>query len=291
MAEPGRYPGKGSVAKGTSHVIIAQISDLHVQPSGDKAYGIVDTNQFLKAAVEQLNRLRPQPDMVVATGDLVDERTEAEYHMLRQILAPLQAPVYFVMGNHDHRQAFRRVFPNLPYMPADGHVHYVLDDYPVRIIVLDTLVDGEGYGDIKPEQLTWLATSLAHNPKKPTIIFMHHPPFTTGMQNMDRMRCHGHEALGELIASYPCVQRVACGHLHRSIQTIWAGTLGSVAPSVAHQVALRLSPENPQAFVMEPPAFQLHLWHEGVGLITHTAFIGDFAAYSYKTKEAIALYQ
>ena len=272
-------------------MIIAQISDLHVQPPGAKAYGIVDTNQFLKAAVEQLNRLKTQPDIVVATGDLVDERTEAEYRMLRAILAPLKAPIYFVMGNHDDRVAFRKVFPNLPYMPDEGFVQYVLEDYPLRIITLDTLVDGESYGNIDAERLTWLEAQLAANPHKPTIIFMHHPPFATGLPGMDTLQCRGNEALATLISQYPCVKRVSCGHLHRSIQTMWAGTLGSVAPSVAHQVALKLTPDTANAFVMEPPAFQLHLWQEAMGLVTHTAFIGDFAAYSYQTKAAIALYQ
>lgn len=272
-------------------MIIAQISDLHVQPEGQKAYGIVDTNWFLKTAVQQLNRLQPQPDVVIATGDLVDERTEAEYRMLQEILASLKAPIYFVMGNHDDRIAFRKVFPNLPYMPAEGFVQYVLNDYPVRIIVLDTLVDGEGYGDMDAERLAWLEARLAEMPDKPTLIFMHHPPFTTGAGNMDSLRCRGDAALAAVIAQYSCVQRVACGHLHRSIQTLWAGTLGSVAPSVAHQVALRLSPDLQTAFVMEPPAFHLHLWNDRTGLITHTMFVGDFAAYSYETKEAIALYE
>ncbi|MGF1457960.1 MAG: phosphodiesterase [Leptolyngbyaceae cyanobacterium] len=270
-------------------MIIAQISDLHVQPAGQKAYGVVDTNTYLRAAVHQLNRLNPQPDIVIATGDLVDQRTKPEYLMLRELLSPLQAPLYFVMGNHDDRAAFREVFPNLPYMPAAGYIHYVLDDWPVRIIVLDTLVDGEGYGEIDTERLEWLAARLDEAPDHPTVIFMHHPPFTTGLHDMDRLRCRGHEALGQLIAQHRHVQRVACGHLHRSIQTLWAGTIGSVAPSVAHQVALKLDKDQPPAFVMEPPAYQLHLWSPA-GLITHTAFIGDFAAYSYITKEAIALY-
>lgn len=284
------YPGSGIITRDSIGMIIAQISDLHVQPPGEKAYGIVDTNRYLKAAVEQLNRLQPQPDIVVATGDLVDERTEAEYMMLKEILAPLRSPLYFVMGNHDDRDAFRKVFPKLPYMPSEGFVQYTLEAFPLRIIVLDTLVDGEGYGDMDGDRLTWLDTRLAENRHKPTVIFMHHPPFATGMYGMDSLRCRGNEALAEIIARYPNVQRVACGHLHRSIQTTWANTLGSVAPSVAHQVALKLIEDQPPAFVMEPPAFQLHLWHEKTGLVTHTAFIGDFDAYSYQTKEAVDLY-
>ena len=27
---------------------------------------------------------------------------------------------------------------------------------------------------------------------------------------------------------------------------------------------------------MEPPAYQLHQWHPDHGLVSHTAFIGDF---------------
>ncbi|MEM6520202.1 MAG: phosphodiesterase [Cyanobacteria bacterium P01_D01_bin.71] len=270
-------------------MIIAQISDLHVQPAGERAYGIVDTNRHLQAAVRQLNRLDPQPDVVVATGDLVDGRTVAEYQVLRKLLAPLKAPLYFVMGNHDDRTVFRQVFADLPYMSAEGFVQYVIDDFPLRMIVLDTLVDGAGYGELDTERLSWLEARLAEAAKQPAVIFMHHPPFETGLCGMDQLRCRGNEALAAIIKRYPNVQRIACGHLHRSIQTTWAGTLCSVAPSIAHQIALRLRENQPPAFTMEPPALHLHLWHEQTGLITHTVFIGEFDAYSYITKEAIAL--
>ena len=272
-------------------MIIVQISDLHVQPAGERAYGIVDTNRHLQAAVQQINRLSPQPDVVVATGDLVDEGSIEEYEQLQALLAPLNAPLYFVMGNHDDRAAFRQVFPNLPYVPAEGFVQYVVEDWPLRLIVLDTLVAGEGYGNIDRDRLTWLGDRLAAAPDQPTVIFMHHPPFESGLYGMDRLRCRGDVALAQLIQQYPNVQRVACGHLHRSIQTVWAGTLCTVAPSTAHQVALQLAADQPPALVMEPPGLHLHLWHESAGLITHTALIGDFDAYSYKTREKITLYE
>jgi 3',5'-cyclic AMP phosphodiesterase CpdA len=244
----------------------------------------------LAAAIAHLNRLQPQPDLVIATGDLVDEGTEAEYKMLRKLVAPLRAPIYWAMGNHDNREAFRQVFPGLAYMPATGFVQYVIEEYPLRLIVLDTLVDGEGDGEMEVERLTWLRDRLTEHPERPTLIFMHHPPFLTGLQGMDRLHCRGSEALAAMLRNYPNVKRVACGHLHRTIQTLWAGTIGSVAPSVAHQVGLKLLDEQPPAFVMEPPAFHLHLWNEVAELVTHTAFIGEFPAYSYVTREPIALY-
>jgi len=49
-----------------------------------------------------------------------------------------------------------------------------------------------------------------------------------------------------------------------------------VAPSTAHQVTLDLIPNSPTTFVMEPPAFQLHLWSPDAVLVTHTVPIGKF---------------
>jgi hypothetical protein len=68
-----------------------------------------------------------------------------------------------------------------------------------------------------------------------------------------------------------------CGHIHRPIQMRFAGTIASVCPSPAHQVALDLAPDAPSRFMMEPPGYQLHKWSEATGIVSHTAFIGDFA--------------
>ena len=51
-------------------MLLAQISDLHVMPKGQLAYGRVDTAPMLRDAIEHLNRLDPQPDAVLITGDL-----------------------------------------------------------------------------------------------------------------------------------------------------------------------------------------------------------------------------
>lgn len=269
-------------------MLIAQISDLHIT-TAPRLYRHVDTQGLLRAAIAHLNRLNPQPDLVLATGDLVDEATVAEYAVLADLVAPLQAPLYLALGNHDDRDAFRAVFGDRPYVPATGAIQYAITGYPVRILVLDTLVPGASYGTLSPAALDWLADQLTHHPE-PTIVALHHPPFITGMPGMDVINCHGAEALATIIRQYPQVERVLCGHLHRPVQVRWAGTLGSVAPSVAHQVALRLQSDRGNAFVMEPPALHLHLWHPQGGVITHTTYIGEFDAYAYATKEPIALY-
>ena len=107
---------------------------------------------------------------------------------------------------------------------------------------------------------------------------MHHPPFPTLIGHMDDQGLlRGAERLARIIGRHPQVERVLCGHLHRPIQVRFAGTLASTCPAPAHQVALDLAPDARSAFRMEPPGFQLHAWREGFGVISHTAFIGDFA--------------
>ena len=156
-------------------------------------------------------------------------------------------------------------------------MQYAIDDWPVRLVALDTVIPGEGGGRLDGERLAWLDRTLAAERGKPTIVLMHHPPFPTLIGHMDRIGLEGSEALAEVITRHPQVERLLCGHLHRPIQYRFAGTIASTSPSPAHQVALDLSPEAASRFKMEPPAFQLHAWRHGMGVVSHTAYIGDFA--------------
>ncbi|HET8608483.1 MAG TPA: phosphodiesterase [Burkholderiales bacterium] len=256
-------------------MLIAQITDFHVKLPGKLAYRVVDTAACLQRCVAQLQRLDPLPDVVLATGDLTDFGRPDEYAFLRDLLAPLEMPVYLIPGNHDERGAFRGAFRDCTWMPGDEFVQYTLEDYPLRLIALDTVVPQQGGGTLCKKRLAWLEARLAEAPQRPTLIFMHHPPFRTGIAHMDRIGLDNAEAFGRIVARHPQIEKIICGHLHRAIDTRWCGTAVSTCPSPAHQVALDLRPDGPSAFVMEPPGYQLHWW-DGARLVTHTAFIGEF---------------
>jgi 3',5'-cyclic AMP phosphodiesterase CpdA len=261
----------------TDAMIIAQISDMHIRPDGRLAYRRVDTAWFLTRCVEQLSRMTPRPDIVLATGDLVDSGHPDEYRRLRELLAPLTMPVYLIPGNHDQREALVSEFADHAYLPRGGaFLHYVLEDYPLRLIGLDTILPGQTGGLMCEERVAWLAARLEEAPERPTVIFMHHPPFRTGIAHMDRVGLDGAQAMGAVVQRHPQVERVLCGHLHRPIQLRWHGTVVLTSPSTAHQVVLDLREEAPSAFAMEPPAFLVHVWHEGTGLLTHTSYVGEY---------------
>src|SRR6185295_15094347 len=181
-------------------MLIAQISDTHIKPEGRLGYRRVDTALHLARCVEHVQRLTPVPDVVLVTGDLVDAGLDEEYTRLRRLLAPLPMPVYVIPGNHDARDPLRRAFGCDGYLPREGeYLHYVIDTHPLRLIGLDTLVPGESGGRLGPDRLAWLDARLAEAPQRPTLVFMHHPPFKTGIEGMDSQWLEDSEALRAVI--------------------------------------------------------------------------------------------
>ena len=254
-------------------MLIAQMSDLHIRPRGLLAYGVSETNLFAEHAVHALLRLDPRPDCVIVTGDLTDCGLDEEYALIRELFDRLPMPVYAVPGNHDRREAFRRAFAADRYLPEGGFLNFAVSCGPVRIIGLDSLVTGSSHGDLAPETLAFLETALAEAPEAPTLVMLHHPPFETGIGHKDRTSLQaGVSALERLLAANRQVQRLLCGHVHRSIQTMFAGTLCQIAPSVGHQVRLDLRAEAPSCFMLEPPGFLLHRF-DGAGLVSHVAMV------------------
>src|SRR5690348_1407135 len=114
-------------------MLIAQISDMHIKPPGTLLYKRIDTAGYLERAVAHVMRLDPRPDLVIATGDLVDGGKPEEYAFLREMLAPLAMPVYLIPGNHDARDAMRAAFSDHAYLPPNGYLQYAIDDHPLRL--------------------------------------------------------------------------------------------------------------------------------------------------------------
>lgn len=258
--------------------LLAQISDLHIMARGKLAYGVVDAATMLCACVSHLLALKRQPDAVAITGDLTDGGRPEEYAVLRELLAPLGMPVYVIPGNHDIREALRAAFADHAYLrQSPDFIQYAIDAHALRIVAIDTVIPRESGGELCEERIAWLDRTLAQAPGRPTVVLMHHPPFTTFIEHMDAYGLRNPEALAPIIKRHPQVQAILCGHVHRPIETRFAGTIASTAPSPAHQVALDLDVDAPSRFVMEPPAYRLHAYSPETGLVTHTAYVGEFA--------------
>ncbi len=258
-------------------MIIAQLTDLHVRAPNQLVNGHIDTNGHARRAVNAVRKLKPRPDLILLTGDLTDCGLPEEYAHLREILSPLgEIPYYVIPGNHDRREPLRQAFADHAYLPATGPLCYCHDEGPLRWIALDSTVEGEVWGEIDSAQLQWLSQLLHQDADHPTVLFLHHPPFQVGLP-MDEIYCQNGPILEKLLRGFGNIQRVMCGHVHRSVFTRFANTVGSIAPSTAHQVALNLRGDRAQ-LSLEPSGFHIHVWHPNFGLVTHHQIIGEFGA-------------
>jgi 3',5'-cyclic-AMP phosphodiesterase len=261
------------------HIRIAQISDLHIKPPGTLAYGKVDTAKALERCVAALNAFAPAPDFVVISGDLADAPSVEEYDHLKRLLAPLKFPFAGIPGNHDSREMMRAAFPDAAYAHASGPLNQKIEVGELDLLLLDSSVPGKPHGELDPPTLQWLDATLASSSGRPALVFLHHPPFLTGIWHMDRQNLHNAAELAAIIQRHPRVQLVATGHVHRATLTMFAGRPCTICPVANHAVDLDLDHLRKPSFKVEPPAFHLHAWFAGEGfgsLVTHHVPIGSF---------------
>lgn len=274
-------------------MLVAQITDVHI--GFDKGNPEEHNMVRLRAALDRLVNGANQPDLLILSGDLTEDGAPEDYARLAEAVAACPFPVWPMVGNHDARAALRAAFPQVPGS-AEGFVHYVLDEGPLRLIVLDTLEPGRHGGAFCEERAEWLAQRLDEAPDRPTLIALHHPPFPAGIPWMDTDAGEPWVArLAGVLRNRPQIKGLVSGHLHRTILSSWNGVPVLVCPSTAPAVGLDLNPidqESPDGRVLitdEPPGYALHRW-TGADVVSHFEYAGEyrvFARYDEKLQPMI----
>jgi 3',5'-cyclic AMP phosphodiesterase CpdA len=242
---------------------LAQISDTHVRADD----GGVAADQ-LKRALAQAAQYRA--DLILLTGDLVNDERQDEYDVLAQVIADPPAPLYLMPGNHDDRDLIRRTFSRHVYLPRQGALSYAIDSFDVRVIVVDQVVSGETHGLLTEEGARWLDATLAAAPDRPTIVALHHPPFLTHDMLFDQIGLLDAELFTSVIARHRQVVRVICGHHHRVAIGQAAHAPVIVAPSTSWTYGLAMFPGQQIApKTGEEPGWMLHAWTAAGGLASH----------------------
>ena len=258
-------------------MLIAHISDFHIFSTKPETFHVrLDAEAVARKVVADLVAFTPGIEAVFFTGDLADGGSDADYALLKDVLSPIKVPVFVIPGNHDSRAGFRRAFTGLmPYVSAET-LHYESRFGDVRILALDTLIEGKVAGRLDAAQLAWLRERLATVTEGPTYLLMHHPAFMSGINALDGMALlEGAAELGEIVRAYPGPLRILSGHVHRPFQAVWNGVFCAVAGSSASQIELDLySPaaEEP-ALVTEPYAYFIHRLTPDGGLSIHTRYV------------------
>lgn len=238
---------------------IVQLSDLHLAPH--PLPGGIDAWTACDAALQRVAALRP--DALVLSGDLADAGDFPTYRQLASRLAGLALPYYLLPGNHDMRDALRATFPGQGWGVGERLCQRI-DFGELSLLLIDTVVPGADWGEFAAAQLAWLSANCPLAGR--VVLVMHQPPFSVGIPGMDALACRGGELLAEWLAGRPQVEALWCGHVHRAVNTVFAGKMASTAPSTVHQIAYA---SGPLAWTPEPPGLLLHEVFPGAALRTH----------------------
>jgi len=251
-------------------VLIAQISDTHILAHGSDQPAARLRADCLRRCVADVNAR--QPDAVIFTGDTVQHGQPEEYERLRELLAPLEAPLYLVPGNRDDKVELRAAFSDKTFLQADADfLHYAVDDYDLRLIGIDSTLAGERKGRFCDRRQAWLDETLGSRPGKPTLLFIHHPPFDVGDHYIGGYRRPDEAAaLQAIVERHPQIVGLLCGHVHWLVTCQWAGIPARIMPSVAVDVRKGIDEDEAHG----RPVYLLHRWSAEGGLVSRAITAG-----------------
>lgn len=216
--------------------ILLHLSDTHLRaPATPRLFDSVDAAAHLAATIGVIESSGIRPDAIVVTGDLADLGEPGAYAALRAIIEPfaerIGTRVLWVMGNHDERGAFRA---GLYDEVSDARPVDRVDELDgLRVITLDTSVPGHHHGELRDEQLSWLAAELATPAPLGTILAMHHPPVPSVLPLAASVELRDQRRLAAVLRGTD-VRAIIAGHLHYSTFATFAGIPVSVASSTCY---------------------------------------------------------
>ena len=267
-------------------MIIAQISDTHI------ALDTPDTDQRIldfERTMADVNALDPAPDVIVHTGDIVHNGRKDEYAQAVATLAKARVPVYVLAGNKDNRTNLREAFSACQYLaPYSDFIDYAIDDYPVRLIALDTLSSGSNKGDFCEVRVRRLIDLIDAETTRPIAVFTHHPPFEVTV-GPDPIHFETPEIMSRLrraLQHSGGVVAVFSGHVHRAA----AGLVGSIPATVVQCIATTLRRGEYPAQMKTRPVYQIHRFDPVWGFATETRIVGTGPS-AASTYDSISLRQ
>jgi len=214
-------------------ILIAQITDTHIVGKNKHWMGLSGSNtaQRLQSVIEHINYSIPKPDIIIHTGDISDEGDIDSYSHAKELLDKLSVKYYLTCGNHDNFSNLKKVFTEHSYFLNPSFAYYIIDDLPIRIIVLDSQVSGEEFGAICKRRMEWLKEVVASS-KKDTLIFLHHFPINVKDNIFNEINLLPNNEL-ESIVSQKNILGIFCGHSHYGAAGIYGGKLCWISPSTA----------------------------------------------------------
>ncbi|RLM27586.1 3',5'-cyclic-AMP phosphodiesterase [Brenneria alni] len=218
------------VASG-ARIRILQITDTHLFAGEHETLLGINTYRSFHAVLDAIQAQQYAFDLIVATGDLAQDHSLEAYRHFSRGIRQLDAPCVWLPGNHDFQPAMVDALAEAEVAPSK---HVLLGDN-WQIILLDSQVFGVPHGELSDYQLEWLERSLQSQPERFTLLLLHHHPHPSGCTWLDQHSLRNAHNLAAVLARYPRVNTILCGHIHQELDLGWHGRRLLATPSTCVQ--------------------------------------------------------
>ncbi len=210
---------------------LIQMTDIHLTTPGEMVSGR-DPNANFERALAHVLEHHPDAEAIVITGDLSNWGERPDYERLKARIGQLPVPVHLAIGNHDDRETFLDVFPELA--DGDGHVQERFDLSDATGILIDTWGPETHAGHYCATRCAWLDSAL-RSTDRPVFLFMHHNPIPTHVGPCDEIMLLDAAAFGEVIAAHrERIAHIFFGHCHQPLAGSFHGVPVSAPRGTNH---------------------------------------------------------
>ena len=215
--------------KGAAEFSFVQISDSHI---GFNKAANQDVTGTLKLAIDKINALPGEHDLLLHTGDITHSSKPAEFDAAQQIVKGAKAgEMFYVPGEHDTASDDGALYLERFGKGTTGTGWYSFTHKGVHFVGLNNSQQIDKLGMLGADQLAWLKNDLgALSASTPIVVFAHiplwmvYPDWGWGTQD-------GAEALSYL-KRFGSVT-VLNGHIHQVVQKVEGNVSFHTATSTA----------------------------------------------------------
>ena len=211
---------------------IVQITDPHLFKDTNGELLGINTQASFSQVLSEIQQQQYDYDLVLATGDLVQDNSDEGYLRFRQDVKALNNKmVFWIPGNHDFQP---KMFEILKEDSVSAKKHILLGD-KWQILLLDSQVQGVPHGQLEAEELDWLKLKLQEYPERYSLVVLHHHLLSTGSAWLDQHNLRNANELAEVLAPFKNVKALLYGHIHQQVDSEWLGYQVMATPSTCIQ--------------------------------------------------------
>jgi Icc protein len=171
-------------------------------------------------------------DIVISTGDLVQDDSAGAYQHFCELLGKLELPVYCVPGNHDVRAIMQDVLAEheFNYCKSIEHGNWLITG-------IDSCIQGEAGGRVSVAELDRLDTEISNTNMANVMVCLHHPPVALGSKWLDSVGLNNADEFLKRASAPGNVRLALFGHVHQQCDTQRDGITIIGTPSTCRQFA------------------------------------------------------